>query len=239
MLNDERYKDWQVLLDDKTGRVYFWNSVTNATQWEDPVTGEMPSLQQSDELRRIFEGISHHNPRLLPLSVHYCIIAINLLLCIYRGRSHITVWLCLLLAWRIAQIATPSNRHWTGFGWRPRGFHLSRLFIVALAHMIVEVYLSTPGGQGLSQAVFWVSAAAFTATLCSIQMVAAADPGIIEKGTALAEAGDERICTTCHCHRPIRSKHDPFLYWPTSGRERDEGFGRCVAKFDHTCPFTK
>ncbi len=33
----------------------------------------------------------------------------------------------------------------------------------------------------------------------------------------------DKVCSTCGCVRPLRSKHDPFI-------------GRCVQRFDHFCP---
>ena len=60
------------------------------------------------------------------------------------------------------------------------------------------------------------------------------DPGFVPLGSSVGgkqnsgessggEEGGGKLCSTCACVRPLRSKHDPLL-------------GRCIRKFDHYCP---
>lgn len=104
----------------------------------------------------------------------------------------------------------------------------SRTSAVAVAGQIVaglaifagvlapELRYSHPWLCGLEAAMFIASPYFFYQTVVT-------DAGCVPRGGAGQAKEGARLCPTCTCVRPLRSKHDPAI-------------GRCVRKFDHYCP---
>jgi hypothetical protein len=96
---------------------------------------------------------------------------------------------------------------------------MSAIVVAALLLAGVSVFLVTlapaqlaarPNAVALEAVMFALNAVAFWKTVFT-------DPGFVPRGTAESASapGAPRVCATCHCERPLRSKHDPFI-------------GRCV-----------
>jgi hypothetical protein len=145
-----------------------------------------------------------------------------------------------LLSWWVAVFCVPGvvlgagalnfacERQRSPFASAPRRLPRHNVVGVAallLAGAVLFVGVLAPALRHRHPGACALEALAFAVNGWSFYRVIFTEAGYVPLGPSAAAGSfeNDRLCRTCACLRPLRSKHDPFT-------------GRCVRKFDHYCP---
>lgn len=104
----------------------------------------------------------------------------------------------------------------------------SIVMVIALLVVGASLFVFTlaPALGGSHPQTCMLLTAVFALNAWAFYRVVTRDAGSVPKGNSMQATHvhpEQRVCSTCCCVRPLRSKHDPFT-------------GRCIRKFDHYCP---